>query len=185
MKALCNKGFILEKGQLISKTDNIDENLAEYVRQNMQVASTIAFDERNVDKNIEVFSICVNGQSKSVVDYIAGETLKIEIKGNTKIKQCISIELRFKSEIGAPLAYYNRGNFEKIEKIDVGDFTLKDELKIENIITGRYIVDLYLINPSIAELAILENAFAINAKGVATMTGNSLTYNKMGFIKID
>ena len=185
VKALCNKGFILEKGQLISKTDNIDENLTEYVRQNMQVASTIAFDERNVDKNIEVFSICVNGQSKSVVDYIAGETLKIEIKGNTKIKQCISIELRFKSEIGAPLAYYNRGNFEKIEKIDVGDFTLKDELKIENIITGRYIVDLYLINPSIAELAILENAFAINAKGVATMTGNSLTYNKVGFIKID
>lgn len=67
----------------------------------------------------------------------------------------------------------------------MGDFTLKDELKIENIITGRYIVDLYLINPSIAELAILENAFAINAKGVATMTGNSLTYNKVGFIKID
>ena len=185
VKALCNKGFILEKGQLISKTDDIDENLAEYVKQNMQVANTITFDERNVDKNIKIFSVCVNGENKSVVDYIAGETLKIEIKGNTKIKQRISIELRIKSEIGAPLAYYNRGHFEKTEKIDVGDFTLKDELKIENIITGRYIVDLYLINPAIAELALLENAFAINAKGVATTTGISLTYNSVGFVKID
>ena len=185
VKALCNKGFILEKGELISKTDDIDENLAEYVKQNMQVANTITFDERNVDKNIKIFSVCVNGENKSVVDYIAGETLKIEIKGNTKIKQRISIELRIKSEIGAPLAYYNRGHFEKTEKIDVGDFTLKDELKIENIITGRYIVDLYLINPAIAELALLENAFAINAKGVATTTGISLTYNSVGFVKID
>ena len=185
VKSLCNKGFILEKGELISKTDDIDVNLAEYVKQNTQVSSTIVFDKQNVDKNIEIFSISVNGKNESLVDYVAGETLKIEISGNTKIRQNISIELRLKSEIGAPLAYYNRGQFKKLEEIDAGDFSLKEELKIENIITGRYVVDLYLINPAIAELAYIENAFIINAKGVKTITGISLSYDSVGVIKID
>ena len=185
VKALCNKGFILDKGEIISKTDDIDVNLAEYVKQNTQFSSTITFDRQNIDKNIEIFSIEVNGKNESLVDYIAGETLKVEIKGKTKIKQNISIELRLKSEMGAPLAYYNRGHFEKTEETAIGDFTLTEELRIENIITGRYVVDLYLVNPAVAMLATIENAFIINAIGVATITGNSLSYNDVGFIKID
>ena len=185
VKALCNKGFILEKGKLTSKTDDIDTNLAEYVKQNGYIASAITFDRRNVDRNIEIFSVNVNGKNENLVEYAAGETLRIEIKGKTRIKQNISIELRLKSEMGAPLAYCNRGNFKKLEEIDVGDFTLLEELKIENIITGSYIVDLYLVNPAIAMLATLENAFTLNAKGITTIMGNSLYYNDVGFIKID
>ncbi|MGP1415482.1 MAG: ABC transporter ATP-binding protein [Treponema sp.] len=185
VKALCNKGFILEKGELVSKTDDIDVNLADYVKQNTHISETIPFDSKNIDRNIELFSIKVNGKSESIADYVAGDTLKIEIAGKTRIKQNISIELRLKSEMGAPLAYYNRGHFEKFEEIEVGDFTLKEELKIENIITGRYIVDLYLVNPAIAMLAFIENAFTIDATGVNTVTGVSLHYNDVGVIKID
>jgi hypothetical protein len=185
VKTLCNKGFILEKGELVSKTDDIDINLEEYVKQNTNQSNKITFDKRRVDKNIEIFSINVNEKNESMVDYVAGDTLKIEIKGKTKIKQNISIELRLKSEMGAPLAYHNRGHFEKTEEIEAGNFTLEDELKIENIITGSYIVDILLINPAIAELAYIENAFTLNTKGIKTITGVSLSYNSVGIIKID
>jgi len=185
VRALCNKGFVLEKGELISKTDDINVNLADYVKRNAHSSSTITFDKRNVDNSIEFFSIKVNGKDESLVDYAVGDILKIEIAGKTKIKQSISIELRLKSEIGAPLAYYSRGHFEKIEEIEDGDFVLTEEFKIDNIITGRYIVDLYIINPAIARLAYIENAFTINATGVNTITGISLSYNNVGFIKID
>ena len=185
VKTLCNKGFILEKGELVSKTDDIDINLEEYVKQNTNQSNKITFDKHRIDKNLEIFSINVNGKNKSMVDYVAGDTLKIEIKGKTKIKQNISIELRLKSEMGAPLAYHNRGHFEKTEEIEAGNFTLEDELKIENIITGSYIVDILLINPAIAELAYIENAFTLNTKGIKTITGVSLSYNSVGIIKID
>lgn len=185
VKTLCNKGFILEKGELVSKTDDIDINLEEYVKQNTNQSNKITFDKHRIDKNIEIFSINVNEKNESMVDYVAGDTLKIEIKGKTKIKQNISIELRLKSEIGAPLAYHNRGHFEKTEEIEAGNFTLEDELKIENIITGSYIVDILLINPAIAELAYIENAFTLNTKGIKTITGVSLSYNSVGIIKID
>ncbi|MGP1438355.1 MAG: ABC transporter ATP-binding protein [Treponema sp.] len=185
IRALCNKGFILEKGELISKTDDIDLNLADYVKRNTNALSQIVFDKKDVDNSIELFSIKVNGKNENLVDYSVGESLKIEIEGNTKIKQNISIEIRLKSEIGAPLAYYSRGHFEKLEEIDVGDFKLVEEFKIDNIITGRYIVDLYLINPAIAVLACIENAFTINATGISTITGVPLLYNKVGFIKIE
>lgn len=121
VRALCNKGFVLEKGELISKTDDINVNLADYVKRNAHSSSTITFDKRNVDNSIEFFSIKVNGKDESLVDYAVGDILKIEIAGKTKIKQSISIELRLKSEIGAPLAYYSRGHFEKIEEIEDGD----------------------------------------------------------------
>lgn len=185
VKTLCNKGFILEKGKLISKTDDIDANLAEYIKQNGQPASTITFDIRDMDRNIEIFSINVNGKNKSLVDYVAGDTLKIEIKGHTQIKQSLGIELKLKSEIGAPLAYYSPGHFEKLEETDIGAFTLEGEFKIKNIITGQYVVDLYIISPGIAKLATLENIFIINATGISTTTGVSLSYNDVGFIKID
>jgi ABC transporter, ATP-binding protein len=185
VKTLCNKGFILEKGELVSKTDDIDINLEEYVKQNTNQSNKITFDKHRIDKNIEIFSINVNEKNESMVDYVAGDTLKIEIKGKTKIKQNISIELRLKSEMGAPLAYHNRGHFEKTEEIEAGNFTLEDELKIENIITGSYIVDILLINPAIAELAYIENAFTLNTKGIKTITGVSLSYNSVGIIKID
>ena len=185
VRALCNKGLILEKGELVSKTDDIDVNIAEYVKQNAQSSTIITFDKQNVDKHLEFFSVRINGKNDSLVDYVAGETLKIEIEGKTLLKQNISLELRLKSEVGAPLAYYSRGHFEKLEETEVGDFILTEEFKIENIITGRYIVDLYIVNPSIARLAYIENAFIINAVGINTITGIPLSYNNVGFIKID
>jgi len=75
--------------------------------------------------------------------------------------------------------------FEKLEETDIGAFTLEGEFKIKNIITGQYVVDLYIISPGIAKLATLENIFIINATGISTTTGVSLSYNDVGFIKID
>jgi len=186
VRNLCNKGFVLEKGKLISKSDDIDESISEYMGMSSGSSSIISLDKAEIDNSIELSSILVNGKNHKNVEYTVGEKLTIEIRGSTKVRQPISLELIIKNEFDAPLAYYNRfGHFAPAKVMEAGDFYLIEEIEIPNIITGRYFVKLVLINPNVKFLTKLDNAFSINASGIQKMRGEHLLYSDAGFIKIE
>lgn len=185
VRNLCNKGFVLDKGKLISSSDDIDKSLSEYMKME-EGADTICLDEAEIDNSIEIFSILINGKNKQNVEYTAGDKLTIDIRGKTNIRQAICLELIIKNELDAPLAYYNRfGHFAPVEVKEKGDFYLIEELEIPNIITGKYYVKLNIVNPNLKMLAELDNAFVLDTKGIRTLSAQSFLYKDVGFIKIE
>ena len=186
VRNLCNKGVVLEKGRLVSESDSIDESICEYMEANAGKSAIIPLEEAELDQSIELSEIFVNGKNDRNVEYTAGEKLRIEIKGKTKKRQRICLELMIKNEIDVPLAYYNRfGHFAHAKEMDVGDFCIKEEIEIPNIITGRYFVKMSLVNPDIVLLASLDNAFIFNVNGIKTLSSKSFVYNDVGFVKIE
>ena len=85
-----------------------------------------------------------------------------------------------------PLAYYNRfGHFAHANIVETGDFFIAEEIEIPNILTGKYLVTIRIVNPRVAILLNLDNAFVINAKGIISILKQSFLYDDVGFIKIE
>lgn len=186
VRNLCNRGFVLDKGELIFSANNINNCICQYVENNVSGQKTISLDKAELSKTLELSEILVNGQNASNIEYSVGEKLKIEIKGKTKIAQPVCLELMIKSEIDIPLAYYNRfGHFGPADVVEAGDFYLTEEIEIPNIFTGKYLVSLCLVNPGVRMLVTIKDAFTINAIGIATLSGRYYSYNDVGFIKIN
>jgi len=184
IKSLCNKGIVLEKGTLSLQSDTIDEAIETYLNgKNLADKITACILQKHSSINID--AIKVNGTENRVVNYHYNEALTIDIEGNTAKKQRICIELRIKNEFGECLAYYNRGHFIPQIEVEEGPFHISEEFRLPHIITGRYYVDLYLIDPCVMELLFAPTAFVLDASGVETMTGIALKYNDVGFIKIE
>lgn len=186
VRALCNKGLILERGRLISETDDINENISKYVGSSEKFSKSILLQNAEVDKSIELYEILVNGENKRNIEYTAGDKLTIEIKGKTRIKQPVCLELIIKNELDAPLAYYNRfGHYAPAKETSIGDFCLKEEIKMSNIFTGRYLIKIVVINPDVTILANLDNAFVLNVNGIKRLSNKTHLYMDVGFIKIE
>lgn len=186
VRSLCNKGFVLDKGKLVSKSDNIDESIKEYMQAGDADKEFIAYQNTELVEGFKLNSVLINGSPSRHVQYVLGEKLKVEFMGNIKKTLPLCVEMRFKNEMGARVAYYNRGHFTRMEDTPAGDFHITEELSIPNIITGSYTVDLYVSSPYISILlAFIENAFIIDAMGVQTISGVSLLYKDTGFLKID
>lgn len=185
VKALCNKGVILEKGKLKFMSDNIDEAIGTYINTNENSSDKITANVERQHISINVDSIEINGSENGVVNYNHNDLLTLDIRGRTTKKQKICIELRIKNELGSYLAYHNRGHFLPQTVIEKGSFHISETLHLPNIITGRYFVDLYLINPGIDELLFIPDAFTMNVFGVETATGVVLEYNNVGFLNIE
>lgn len=186
VRNLCNKGFVLDKGRLVSVSDDIDESIKKYLEMSSENSEVICLDEAEVDSSIEIFSILVNGEKKRNVEYVAGDKLTIEIKGRTKVRQPICLELLIKNEQDVPLAYYNRfGHFAPAKIVQAGDFCLTETIEISNIFTGRYFVKIVLVNPDILMLVTLDNAFVVNASGIKTLSSRTFLYKDVGFIKVE
>ncbi len=186
VRALCNKGVILEKGRLISETDDINENISRYIESNERFSSFILLKNLKLDKSIEISEILVNGENKRKIEYTAGDKLTIEIRGRTQVSQPVCLELLIKSELDAPLAYYNRfGHYSPAKVMQAGNFCLKEEIELPNVFTGKYFVKIVLVNPNIAILAKLDDAFILDVHGIKTLSDKSFEYNDVGFIKIE
>jgi len=186
VRNLCTKGFVLDKGRLISEADNINESISEYMEMSSETSSSICLNKAEVDNSIELTSILINGESKRNVEYVAGDKLTIEIRGKTKVRQPVCLELIIKNELDVPLAYYNRfGHCAPAKAMEIGEFCLKEEIAIPNIITGRYFVKLTIVNPNVRFLVKFDNAFVLNAQGIKALNGVSFSYSDVGFIKIE
>lgn len=185
IKSLCNKGIILEKGELQFQSNSIDDAIGAYINGTASFTDKITAHVLRKDMNINIHSIKINGSENRMVNYNHNDVLTIDMEGSTAKKQRICIELRIKNELGSYLAYYSKGHFVSRSEIEKGPFHISETLRIPYIITGRYYVDLYLINPAIDELLFIPDAFILNAFGVDTITGVMLEYNNVGFIKIE
>ena len=185
VKSLCNKGIILEKGKLQFQSNSIDDAIGAYINSTDYFGDKITAHVLRKDRSINISSIKINGSENRIVNYTHNEVLTIDIKGNTLKKQKICVELRIKNEFGSYLAYYSTGHFLPQSEIAEGSFNISEFLQIPHIITGRYYVDLYLINPTIDELMFVPDAFILNAFGVETLTGVMLEYNNVGFVRIE
>lgn len=186
VRTLCNKGFVLDKGKLVFKSDNIEKSILEYMRMLDAEKEFINFQNTELVDGFMLSAVLVNGSNSRNVKYTTGDKLKVEFMGNTEKSMPICVEMRFKNELGDRLAYYNRGHFLKIKDTPAGEFHITEELSIPNIITGCYNVDLYVSSPYTSKLlAYMENAFIIEAVGVQTISGVTLLYKDTGFIKID
>lgn len=185
VKALCNKGFVLEKGRIKFQSDSIDEAIGAYLTVNENSTDKIAAKILRKHSSISIDAIKINGSENGIIQYAHNDTLTIDIEGNTANRQKICIELRIKNELGSYLAYYNQGHFIPQAEIEKGHFHISETLRIPNIITGRYFVDLYLINPCVDELLFVPDAFIMNALGIDTLTGVALEYSDVGFVKLE
>ena len=185
IKSLCNKGLILAKGKLQFQSGSIDEAIGAYINGTDCFADKITAHILRKDISINISSIKINNSENRMVNYTHNDVLTIDIEGSTLKKQKICIELRIKNEFGAYLAYYSEGHFVSQSEIEEGTFHISKSLQIPHIITGRYYVDLYLINPTIDELMFIPDAFILNTFGIETMTGVMLEYNNVGFIHIE
>lgn len=185
VKNLCNKGIILEKGKQQFQSNNIDEAIGAYINGTDGFSDKITTHILRKDISIAISSIKINGSENRIVNYTHNDMLTIDVEGNTAKRQKICIELRIKNELGSYLGYYSKGHFVTQAEIEQGFFHVSESLHIPHIITGRYYVDLYLINPTIDELMFIPDAFILNAFGVETMTGVMLEYNNVGFVKIE
>ena len=185
VKRLCNKGIILEKGRLKFESENIDKAIGVYINAHENLSNKITTYILRQDSGISIDTIKINGSENGIIDYHHNETLTVEVTGKTSKTQKICIEFRIKNELGSYLAYYCRAHFTAQPEIQKGAFHLSETFQISNIINGRYFADFYLVNPGVAELLFVPDALTINALGVETITGVTLEYKNVGFIKID
>lgn len=184
VRSLCNKGLVLEKGTVKCQSGTIEDAIDAYLNNKNFTDKMIAGIVQK-DASLSIDTIMVNGSESRLIIYNHNDALVIDIEGDTTKTQKMYIELRIKNEFGEPLAYFNRGHFVPQIEIEKGHFHLSEMLRMPHIISGKYHVDLYIINPLIAELLFIPDAFMLHVLGIETITGVALEYSNVGFIQIE
>lgn len=187
VKALCNKGFVLNNGALAFVANNINEAVNYYAQNAFQ-----NYSEKITDlaayrhKEIAIESFTINGNPAQIVKIDTSHQLDLLISGTCNIAFTFNIELKIFSIEGVLVAFYSPGHF-KNEKIEVpsGKFTFSDQVILpENMTSGEYLINIDLSYPNVETYYSVRDVMLIKDADT-TFTGRVLNYNDIGFYKLE
>lgn len=183
IRNLCKTGILLEKGTVKFKSDDINEVVNAYIKDNEFIAGNIIDGLRVTNKCLHIDSVLINGKPSNSVKLERGEDIQISIAGKTDVDSVIELEAQLYDEghilLGSfcPCLLLGRGNRYK------GDFVINETIALpENITEGKYHLEFQLTQPNIEYHATTIRPIEINTSGLDTMVGERLNYKHAGFV---
>ena len=183
IRNLCKTGILLEKGTVKFKSDDINEVVNVYIKDNEFTAGNIIDGLRVTNKCLHIDSVLINGKPSNSVKLERGEDIQISIAGKTDVDSVIELEAQLYDEghilLGSfcPCLLLGRGNRYK------GDFVINETIALpENITEGKYHLEFQLTQPNIEYHATTIRPIEINTSGLDTMVGERLNYKHAGFV---
>ncbi len=147
VRNLCNTGVLLDNGR-IKVISQIEEVIEQYLKAET-IKDTIIKNICNLDNNLIIDDITVNGMSQSNVNINNDQGhLLVEIRGFAKQKISLVACIIFRNTDGAAMAHYTFNEEEEMSTIN-GKFILSGKITIPNKIhSGTLFMDIYLHKPN-------------------------------------
>lgn len=176
IKALCNKGVLLNNGG-IETTGLIGDVVSQYL--NIKVDETFLYkDTFSVKKSLLSINNFTINQNRAGGIRPQNNQIKIELAGNVKEDLFIGLEARIFDRNRIPLMFFSPHHYNgKSEKISKGNFELSYEINLpENMNQGTYLLNVYITDPGKSYYALSEWQIEINVEGFVTKGGNVFQY---------
>ncbi len=185
IKALCNKGVVLENGN-IGFNGDIESSIDYYLRRDEEYDSLNIIDKlNNVSNEIQINNITVNEkQSSNICLEYPYRELKIHVEGIAlnNIKLALEFLLYDTNEV-LLCKYAPSLHTGHTSKIQTGSFTLNETIKLPiNMTNGDYYLQIDITNPNVEYLARVPKALNINTQNFIGETGIPFNYKGTGFL---
>lgn len=183
VKALCNKGLLIDKGKIVTEGD-IENCINSYYSTN-RGDGTIVSRITKQHHLVFVNKVTVNGSDADshhlLPDFFE---LVVEVSGELLQPLPIELELRILDIQGIPLAFFSPGHeFGSTAVKSKGSFTISHTILLPRVNQGKYIADITLTNPGKTGWVDIPNAFSFFVEGSATKDGFVIDYKGgAGFI---
>lgn len=154
LKAICQSGVLLQHGRLIG-TGTIDETIDLYARTHFK-EGLIKDSLKYFTENIQIHSLSINGSEKNAFQ-TEGRELHIKVQMSLKIRTTYELDIHIKKDDFFMASYSNFVHNEP-ETFEPGDYELNYRIKMPELASGKYKIDLYFTQPFLTWMAVSENA---------------------------
>ena len=192
IKALCNKGIMLENGRLAYQ-GGILEAVTKYLSNlsPIEEGNKILDIFKIFNSRLSLYTFTINGsQSSNVFLEYPQRTLNIEIKGHFEGNACLDLETYLYSDNEILLAKKKPAQYHgNTIAVDYDDFTIEETVELPKGLTnGTYYLKWDLTHPKIDCFGATMKFVKLNITGGYTPIGVSLEQNTVGgygFISLD
>ncbi len=186
VKALCNKGVVLDHGSFIY-TGPMNKATEFYLSSNLTNKKII--DSKKEDSSsFHVSKITVNeNEFGNITIPLNDRKIQIIINGHSSTEQIIDVMMTLKNSDGIPFATYSPGHYKgKCITIKEGDFRIETSIELPDYYgRGKCIASLFIHRPGIEYLVSFIDAIQIDFEGARAEFGNALTINDSGFLGLN
>jgi lipopolysaccharide transport system ATP-binding protein len=186
-RILCNKGLILEKGQLtyFGDVQNAIQKYTSSIFSQNSSKSYLSFLS-NECSYLRIQNIVINNQQSGIICLASGNnSLDFILEGSLLIEKNMSFEFILYDKDLVPLLFYSPGHYEgRVKKYPAGVFSIFENIELPNNINrGEYTASFYLTEPDVKYHIKYDFAVTINIDGYPTKTGQVFDYNNgKGFL---
>lgn len=187
IRILCNKGLILEKGQLTYFGD-VQNAIQKYTSSIFLQNSSKSYQSflSNECSYLRIQNIVINNQQSGIICLAGGNnSLDFILEGSLLIEKNMSFEFILYDKDLVPLLFYSPGHYEgRVKKYPSGVFSIFENIELPNNINrGEYTASFYLTEPDVKYHIKYDFAVTINIDGYPTKTGQVFDYNNgKGFL---
>ncbi len=186
IKALCNKGILLENGMLKYQGDvfkTVDKYLSNHLQVNEEKPISTLFKINNRDLTIDSFTINGSSGCNLRLDY-PKRTLQFELKGHFKGKANLDLETYIYSDNEVLVAKKTPAlSSGETIAVDDSDFVLRQTLDMPKEFTnGTYFLKWDLTHPKVQTIASTDAPFHLNLTGYYTPQGISVDNKIFGLL---
>ena len=187
IRILCNKGLILEKGQLTYFGD-VQNAIQKYTSSIFLQNSSKSYQSflSNECSYLRIQNIVINNQQSGIICLAGGNnSLDFILEGSLLIEKNMSFEFILYDKDLVPLLFYRPGHYEgRVKKYPSGVFSIFENIELPNNINrGEYTASFYLTEPDVKYHIKYDFAVTINIDGYPTKTGQVFDYNNgKGFL---
>ena len=187
IRILCNKGLILEKGQLTYFGD-VQNAIQKYTSSIFSQNSSKSYQSflSNECSYLRIQNIVINNQQSGIICLAGGNnSLDFILEGSLLIEKNMSFEFILYDKDLVPLLFYSPGHYEgRVKKYPSGVFSIFENIELPNNINrGEYTASFYLTEPDVKYHIKYDFAVTINIDGYPTKTGQVFDYNNgKGFL---
>ena len=175
IKALCNKGVLLENGMLRYQ-GNVEDTVNKYLKNQIDKGEDCKITDlfQIYNNDISLYDFSVNGNSYNIINLEYPErTLNIEIKGHFKGKAIMDIETYLYTEDEVLLAKKKPSQYDgKTIAVNNCDFQINDTIKFpRGLANGTYYLKWDITHPKVECFAATSNYVKLIVAGGYTPQG--------------
>lgn len=188
IQSLCNKGILLENGQVIYRGGAVDTINRYLLSEEVKDGECIVDRIQWLKKGITINRIEINGtEGASSTIYSGQETLSLSIEGYADENLKLDVMLILKNKEEVPMASLAEGhNKGIIQTINKGHFKIVKEIKLPKYLcSGDYIVDMHLHHPMVEWLMKAPHCADIHINGYQVECGKALSLSEYGVIGLE
>ncbi len=188
VKALCNKGIVLDNGS-ITYNGNCEDAINFYLADgNSEDSSLIKDKVKWVKSWLKIDKITINGIENSCPKIASGQkTMNVVIEGQTSEDFSTDLMMLIKTKEEVPLCMLADGHVKgSLMHIKKGEFKIEKEVILPKYIScGDCVIDLFLHHPGIEWQMKARSCAQIHFDGYAEEYGHVLNMNDGGFFGME